>query len=141
MGHPRRTEHWSLAAISTEEVHVFEIIGNSDTFTYAEKVVNSESFLTSGSLLGGCSIGSIPNDKLRWLGEKLKEVKVIRHKTEEWDCQNWVMDSIWMLKSIGGAIDSGVNERYIRKELEAEKERWEVADDILFERLMKRGCS
>ncbi|KIM36730.1 hypothetical protein M413DRAFT_448872 [Hebeloma cylindrosporum] len=73
----------------------------------------------------------------RWILEKLREIDVIRYKAEEFDCQTWVIQALRLLKD---AEEEGVNiyevsDRKIREELIRERERWELAEDTLEERL------
>ena len=133
-GHPRRTEHWSLIAIMPKgNARVYELVGSYDSFTYKPHEVNG--FGRSHDLRGGCKVGEIPADSLDWLATKLQDVQVVRNNPE-FDCQNWVMNAIWLLMEMGtGIIDSHINERFIRDELKTEDERWEVADHTLFERM------
>jgi len=38
-GHIRRTEHWGLVVLESSNVgHVFELVGNTDTFAYQTKL-------------------------------------------------------------------------------------------------------
>ncbi|KAG5653110.1 hypothetical protein H0H81_002257 [Sphagnurus paluster] len=83
---------------------------------------------------GGIRIGDIRSDALLWLKEKLKEVQVIRHNPD-FDCQNWALGAIQLLKDVGDIIYSGITEERVRQELQKEEERWEEADDTIIERL------
>lgn len=132
-GHPRRTEHWSLVVpLSRSSAHIFQLEGNYDTFRYEYSYVDK--FSESSSMRGGVRIGEIRPDAVLWLKEKLRDVRVVRHDPE-FDCQNWVLEAIQLLKDVGGIIYSGITERGVRHELYEEKERWEVADDTIIERL------
>lgn len=132
-GHPRRTEHWSLVVpLSRSSAHIFQLEGNYDTFRYEYSYVDK--FSESSSMRGGVRIGEIRSDAVLWLKEKLRDVRVVRHDPE-FDCQNWVLEAIQLLKDVGGIIYSGITERGVRHELYEEKERWEVADDTIIERL------
>lgn len=132
-GHPRRTEHWSLVVpLSRSDAHFFQLEGNYDTFRYEFSYVNKYS--ESSSMRGGVRIGEIQPDAVLWLKEKLREVRVVRHDPD-FDCQNWALEAIQLLKDVGGIIYSGITERGVRQELREEKERWEVADDTIIERL------
>lgn len=74
---------------------------------------------------------------IHWIGwqSNSQEVQVVRNNPE-FDCQTWVMNALWLLMETGkGIIDPHINELFIRDELEAEDERWEVADHTLFERM------
>lgn len=131
-GHPRRTEHWNLVVMTSgDSARTFELVGNTDTFAYYNTVVDR--FSQSQMLRGGCQVGEIPPHRLGWLASKLKEVQVIRNNLD-FDCQTWIMNCIWLLKETG-IIYSCVNERFIREELKKENERWETAEDTVFERL------
>ena len=136
-GHPRRTEHWNLVAVvSKDTARIYELVGNYDTFLYST-TVDANRFSQSERLRGGCKVGEIPADSLDWLETKLQDVQVVRNDPD-FDCQTWVMNAIWLLKETAkGIIDSRVNERFIREELKMEDERWEAADEILFERLLQ----
>jgi len=133
-GHPRRTEHWSLIAVMSKgNARAYELAGNYDTFLYSPCEVNG--FGRSQSLRGGCKVGEIQTNSLDWLATELELVEVVRNNPD-FDCQTWVMNAIWLLKETAtGIIDSHVSERFIREELKMENERWEVADDTLFERM------
>jgi len=133
-GHPRCTEHWSLAVpLSRNDAHAFQLKGNYDTFLYDYDYDTKFSELASAAR-GGILIGVIPSGKLSWLKEKLKEVQVSHHNPE-FDCQNWVLEAIQLLKETEGIINSGITEKKVRQELEEEEGRWEVADDTIIERL------
>ena len=137
VGHPRRTEHWSLIAKNPkgEEAHVYEVVGGYDSFLYNPRRAEATDIGRSETLRGGCKVGDIPASSLDWMAIKLQDVQVIRNNPD-FDCQTWVMNAIWLLKETGmGIIDSHVNERFIRDELKLEDERWEVADRTLFERM------
>jgi len=113
-GHPRRTEHWSLAVLFSEaHAHIFEVVGNTDTFVYAPKRVNR--FASSDRLRGGCHIANIRGDLIPWLEDKLREIPIIRNNPE-WDCQTWVMEALRWMK-YNGLVTTDIGERYIRTEL------------------------
>jgi hypothetical protein len=132
-GHPRRTEHWSLVALESQRIgHVFELVGNLDTFAYVPKSVSRFGYSTR--LRGGCRVGSIARDKLDWLKETLNEVIVVRNNPD-FDCQTWVIDALRLVKGSSGVEISNVSERGIREELIQEKERWEQAEPTIEERL------
>ncbi|KAJ3506942.1 hypothetical protein NLJ89_g6584 [Agrocybe chaxingu] len=135
VGHPRRTEHWSIIALlSAKKARIFELTGNYDTFAY----VNYETIPTADprqhDARGGFLLCPISDEKLEWFANALKAIEVVRG-TPDYDCQTWVMQAVRLLQD-GGLVSRAVTEREIREELEVEKERWEVADDILPERLI-----
>ncbi|TFK22858.1 hypothetical protein FA15DRAFT_498797 [Coprinopsis marcescibilis] len=133
LGHHKRTEHWSiLAVVSKTEAHVFQLKGNYDTFCYHHEIRTT--YLGDHSLRGGFHAGTISYSQLGWLKTRLAEVPVIRHDAS-FDSQTWVMECIRTLKDHGGIILPEITERKVRAEMEEETERWEVADDIFFERL------
>ena len=133
MGHPRRTEHWALAVpISHSIAHVFQLEGNYDTFHYTSARVDR--FSESSSMRGGIQIGEIQTGAVSWLGERLKDVRVITCNPD-FDCQNWVLDAVRLLRDTGGIIYPGITEQFVRYELYREKERWEIAEDTIIERL------
>lgn len=135
-GHKYRNEHWSLVALKNkDEAHIFQLFGNADTFVYLPS--RHPSFQTSENLCGGCVVGSVEEGKVEWVLEKLREVEVIRYKPGEFDCQTWVIQALRLLKD---AEEEGVNilevsDRKIREELMEERERWELGEDTLEERL------
>ncbi|KAJ6451472.1 hypothetical protein C8R47DRAFT_1170048 [Mycena vitilis] len=138
VGHARRTEHWSLAAlVDKRQAFVMQVIGNSDSFSYQPKL--AKSFAASRSLRGGFLVGRIPADKADDLQNMLREVPVIRYD-KRWDCQTWVMDALRYLKDSSRAewiewAMTGIDETSIREELARERARWEDSDDTLEERL------
>lgn len=132
-GHPSRSEHWNIL-VPFDRVHgmLYELMGNYDTFTYrAEKISH---YLESSVIRGGCQIGEIPADSLDCLATKLSEVQIHRN-TPEFDCQTWVIEVMRLLQTCTGYILQDITERSIRAELKLEYERWERADDIIFERI------
>ncbi|GLB44142.1 hypothetical protein LshimejAT787_1600720 [Lyophyllum shimeji] len=132
-GHPRRSEHWALVApLSRDDAYVFQLEGTYDTFRYSPGEIHD--LATAESMRGGVQVGVIPYNALAWLEEKLREVRIIRH-TPDFDCQNWIMEAIQLLKDIGSIIYPGVTERWLRDELRHDMERWQVAEDTLVERL------
>ncbi|PFH54810.1 hypothetical protein AMATHDRAFT_343 [Amanita thiersii Skay4041] len=132
-GHPKRTEHWVLAALlSRTNARVYEIAGNYDTFTYSSSVVSD--FGKSPDYCGGCYLANVPGDKLEWVHKQLKDVEIIRYDSN-FDSQVWVMSAIRHLKDEGVITEKDINERWVRDELSADKERWEVAEDTIEERL------
>ena len=82
-------------------------------------------------------VGSIGLEQIEWMKEKLGEVPIIRNHPEEFDCQVWVIESLRLLKEAArpGVEIKLVSERGIRKELKEEKERWELGEDTLEDRL------
>lgn len=134
-GHKRRTEHWNLALLkSQDEAVVYEVRGNQDSFTYITERVGR--FSRSPMFRGGYLVGYIPNNKAAaWLDQQLCAVSVNRGN-DNWDCQNWVMDSLRMLKKTHqGVITQDISEDTIRRELSEEDDRWENGEDTVEERL------
>ncbi|EGO31234.1 hypothetical protein SERLADRAFT_377101 [Serpula lacrymans var. lacrymans S7.9] len=131
-GHPTRTEHWSIAILSSKmNARIFELAGNYDTFVYAPKTVTR--FTQSQSMMGGCHIANIPASRVNWLEERLKSVPVIRNDPN-FDCQTWVIEALRLMK-YDGVISQNISEVAIRTEMAKEKERWDVADDTVEVRL------
>ncbi|KZW02816.1 hypothetical protein EXIGLDRAFT_601406 [Exidia glandulosa HHB12029] len=139
-GHHRRTEHWSLAALSSRSrAHIFEVVGTDATFNYAPRL--DTDFARNPLFRGGCIVGHVRASGIAQLTELLRAVRVVRYALD-WDCQNWVMDALRLLRdmdlddaeALGFRLVS-TSERAMRDELGAEKERWEVADDTIEERL------
>ena len=98
-GHHRRTEHWSLVVMfNLNDAHVFEIIGNTDTYEYVPRPIAR--FSSSNKLRGGCQIGMIRRDLIGWLEVRLRQVQIIRNNPQ-WDCQDWVMEAIRWMKWMG----------------------------------------
>jgi hypothetical protein len=119
------------------DAHVFEIIGNTNTYEYVPRPVAR--FSSSNKLRGGCQIGVIRRDLIGWLEDRLQQVQIIRNNPQ-WDCQDWVMEAIrWMKWNGVIAADIDTRESRIRAELVGEKERWEVADDTVEYRLFPTG--
>ncbi|KDR76982.1 hypothetical protein GALMADRAFT_246151 [Galerina marginata CBS 339.88] len=136
-GHKYRQEHWLLAALEKQQTgHIFQLIGNTDTFAY-EASIDSD-FPTSQTLCGGCLVGSVDSEQLAWVKSKLKEVPVRRNSPEEFDCQNWVMQALRLLKYSPhpGVEITEVSESAIREELKKEKEKWETGEETLEDRIL-----
>ncbi|PPR00235.1 hypothetical protein CVT26_008984 [Gymnopilus dilepis] len=135
-GHKYLTERWVLAALETKKkAHIFQLIGNTDNLKYDTRTESN--FDGSQTLCGGCMVGSIGLEQIEWMKEKLGEVPIIRNHPEEFDCQVWVIESLRLLKEAArpGVEIKLVSERGIRKELKEEKERWELGEDTLEDRL------
>lgn len=86
-------------------------------------------------------MGRIPAEErnLQLLDLELSTVPV-RRNDETFDCQTWVLDALAKLKNEDqGLVEvfADIDENSIRAEMKQEEERWEVADDILHERLFK----
>jgi hypothetical protein len=130
-----RTEHWNLVVLkSINDAHVFEVVGNSDTFAYLPTTISN--FGKLRDLRGGYLVGSIAEDKLDWLKERLREIPVLRYEPS-FDCQTWVFDVLRLLKD-DGIVTEDTSERRIRAELKLEEERWEESEDTIEERLFPR---
>ncbi|KAJ7457048.1 hypothetical protein FB451DRAFT_601507 [Mycena latifolia] len=130
-----RSEHWNLVVLkSMNTALVFEVVGNSDTFAYVPSVIHN--FARLRDLRGGCLVGSITEDKLDWLKERLREIPVIRYEPS-FDCQTWTFDALRLLKE-DGIVTEDTSERHIRAELKLEEERWEESEDTIEERLFPR---
>jgi hypothetical protein len=135
-GHKYRNEHWSLVALKNkDEAHIFQLFGNADTFVYLHG--RHASFQTSENLCGGCVVGSVEEGKIDWVLDKLKEVEVVRYKPEEFDCQTWVIQALRLLNYAAedGVTILEVSDRKIREELKKERERWELGENTLGQRL------
>lgn len=132
-GHHRRTEHWNLTVLVSPNVsHTFEVRGNSDTFTYVHDTV-SVPIGSIPSYRGGCHVGEVPSTSIDRLDERLKrDVAVIRLDLS-WDCQDWVLAALRLLRDDGIAFKT-VNQAYVRKELQEDMARWEEGDDTVEER-------
>jgi len=85
----------------------------------------------------GCVVGTVEEGKVDWVLEKLKEVEVVRYKPEEFDCQTWVIQALCLLKYAeeDGVTIVEISEGKIREELKKERERWELGENTLEERL------
>lgn len=145
MGHPTRTEHWNFVVlIDPDDYEVHELEGNYDTFEYLPK---SKSGLgNSPDFRGGCLVGSLSTEQIsprrhssstqpdspfvQWL----RTVEVVKG-TQAFDCQNWIIHSLVVLRE-QGVILPGINEKMIREELEREKKRDELGEDLLHERIL-----
>lgn len=134
IGHPRRTEHWSLVVlVSRDEGYVYEILGDWSDFAYHVRYV--EHFLESSSFRGGCIVGQVPgNMESIFRLERSLEVVSIIHNDSNFDCQDWVLEAIKLLRGTG-VINPETDEAMIRNELQDEYERWETGEDNLIERL------
>jgi hypothetical protein len=131
-GHPRRTEHWALVALqSKHNGREFQIVGNTDTFTYDSGDVSE--FSASSTLRGGCLVGYVAANSLDRLDEKLRGIKIIRGDPN-FDCQTWVISALEAIDSDGIQITER-REEPIRTELKLDKARWDVAEDTVEERL------
>ncbi|KLO18777.1 hypothetical protein SCHPADRAFT_899348 [Schizopora paradoxa] len=135
-GHVRRTEHWSIAVITdtrSSSARIFEMKGNTDSFAFGAKDVHN--IAASSSYCGGVQIGEIDVKELENLETWLKCI-AIRHNDPQWDCQDWVMDALRELKMDNrGVVFDDMTERYIRKEMNVEKERDEMGQDTVHDRL------
>ena len=93
-------------------------------------------FTHADALRGGCHVGWISADgehleNLRRILEN--DVRVVRADAH-WDCQNWIVEGLRALKE-AGYVFRGMGEAKLRRELQEEMERWERADDAVYERL------
>ncbi|KAJ7271105.1 hypothetical protein C8J57DRAFT_1065622 [Mycena rebaudengoi] len=133
--HATRTEHWNLVVLkSMNHAFVFEVVGNSDTFTYVPTEIHN--FARLLNFRGGCRVGEIAEDRLDWLKERLRQIPVLRYEPS-FDCQTWVFDALRLLKD-DGVVTEDTSERLIRAELKLEEERWEESEDTIEERLFPR---
>jgi len=141
-GHKYLCEHWSLAALETKKkAHIFRLVGNPDNFAY--EATTDSNFAGAHALCGGCLVGNVDPERLEWMKTKLGEVPIIRNKPDDFDCQVWVIESLRFLKEAAepGVEITLVSERGIRKELKDEKERWELGEDTLEDRLFDSANS
>jgi hypothetical protein len=131
-GHPRRTEHWALVALwSKNNGRVFQIVGNTDSFTYDAGDVDE--FSASSTFCGGCLVGYVEANSLHRLDEKLKDIQIIRGDPS-FDCQTWAISALETIDGDGIQITER-REQPIRTELMLDKARWDVAEDTVEERL------
>lgn len=134
-GHPTRTEHWNLVLLASRtSVHIFEVRGNTDSYTYVPDFNAPLTLNNVTNFRGGCHVGDISIESLEVLKERLREIPIVR-LDPAWDCQVWVMEGIKLLKE-DGLVFSKVNEAYVRGELGLDMERWQQADDTVDERLL-----
>ena len=135
-GHHRRTEHWGLAVVTNialSHFRVFELKGNMDTFSY--DVYDDQSASSAWNFRGGVHVGNIEASNLADLEHWLKSV-AIRHHDRLWDCQNWVMEALRELQMDKRCeVFDSCDEISLRKEMAEEKERDELGEDLLHERL------
>lgn len=139
-GHPTRTEHWNIVALkSRERAVIFELAGNADTYTYL--VHENRNFHRIESIRGGVRVGTIPEEKIPWVEDALKQVEIIKHDLNSFDCQVWVVNALRLLRDLDASIilQGMTSESAIREEMRKEMERWEAADDILHEREYPEG--
>ncbi|KAG6813702.1 hypothetical protein H0H92_008109 [Tricholoma furcatifolium] len=126
-GHPRRTEHWSLVALSdAQNGYEFELSGNWNNFQY--KAGRITCFGRTPALRGGCHVGSVPPGRIEWLRERLRDVEVV-YNDVNFDCQDWVLGALRMLQADGMGIrlTSEVN---IRRELAVERVRQNPGNNL-----------
>ncbi|TFK31865.1 hypothetical protein BDQ12DRAFT_693388 [Crucibulum laeve] len=136
-GHPRLTEHWNLAILASHQtVHIFEVRGNSDSFTYMPELNIASPLNQMSNYRGGCHVGYMPADSVERIREKLRDVPVVKYGSY-WDGQIWCMNAIKLLKE-EGYIFPKMNEPHVRKELAEDMERWQQAEDTIDERLLAR---
>jgi len=134
-GHPRRTEHWRLVALaSPSTIHIFEVRGNTDSYTYVPEFNFQTPLYKISSYRGGCHIGNLPEGSLEAVKEKLTEVPIVKYDSS-WDCQVWVMEAIKLLKE-DGYIFPHVTEGNVRLELAEDMNLWQEAEDTVDERLL-----
>ncbi|KAI8974759.1 hypothetical protein BD414DRAFT_392001, partial [Trametes punicea] len=93
-GFPHGAEHWSLvaAAPGNELVDIFEIVGNTDTYTFSAK--RNVRISRSRTLRGGCKVGEIDTANIGWLEDHLATSITIIHNDPNWHCQTWVIEAI-----------------------------------------------
>ncbi|KAI0315839.1 hypothetical protein OF83DRAFT_1173437 [Amylostereum chailletii] len=134
-GHTRRTEHWAFIVLrSRRKGDIHELRGNSDSFTYVTE--RDTPFAIADALRGGCHVGYVPKEpegQSMFRSVLEHEVRVVRADAH-WDCQNWIVEGLRALKE-AGIVFRGMCEAKVRKELLEEMERWESADDAVYERL------
>lgn len=129
------TEHWNIVALkSRQDAIIFELAGNADTYTYITKEIDN--FNRIPNLRGGVKVGSIPEDKIPWMQDALKQVVIIKHDLQRFDCQRWVVFALRLLRDLDEStiLEGLTSEATIREELRQEMERWEEADETLEER-------
>jgi len=136
-GHRRRTEHWDLAAIRGDQFNarIFQLKGNTDTFSFDAHEIDGIHH-NRATYLGGVLVGYIHENQLSLLETWLERVPIWRNRTN-WDCQDWVVDvlkELWM-NHPGIVLPGCSSERFIRQELELEKERDQLGHDLIHERL------
>ena len=139
-GHHRRTEHWALVLLSptpgNRDAHIFQLAGNMDTFHF--EVLQVPDILQLPALCGGCPVGHVAAaGGVEHLRNNLNAQRVVHHD-RTWDCQDWLIESMWAMKQEEGnwiEIDPEFSESGLRKTLREEKDIWERADDHWFERL------
>ncbi|KAI0333964.1 hypothetical protein GY45DRAFT_1243548 [Cubamyces sp. BRFM 1775] len=135
-GYPPGYEHWSLVAIApaSEHAHVFEVVGNTDTFAYAPK--EKMRLLRSKSLCGGCKVGEMDEAHIEWLRNYLAEIPII-HNDPAWHCQTWVISATRELQQHPEKVTivPGFSAAKVRQQLEEERALWEVAESHFFEKL------
>lgn len=72
-----------------------------------------------------------------WLKERLKDVRVIRGDPD-FDFQTWVIDALRLIRESEEVEIETASEKAIRLELGLEKERWEVAEETIEERIFMK---
>ncbi|KAH9897644.1 hypothetical protein C8Q73DRAFT_787901 [Cubamyces lactineus] len=135
-GFPQGYEHWSLvAAVPTkEEAYIFDVVGNTDTFTYQTKA--KVRLLRSSSLCGGYVVGEVDETYVDWLKDHLATIPVVRNDPT-WNCQVWVISAIRELQQCPDKVtirpDFSANNA--RQELARQRALWEEAENHFFEDL------
>jgi len=127
-------EHWTLNVIESSQcIYTFEIRGNRDSYTYVSDQLKNLDRVDS--YRGGCHVGNVPRDGVKEMRTKLTEVVI--HKQEPWwSPQTWILDCIKHLRDIGWTF-AGLNEMFLRRELQKDASRWELVEDTVYERMLQ----
>lgn len=127
-------EHWTLNVVESSQcIHTFEIRGNRDSYTYVyDRMKNLDRV---ESYRGGCHVGNVPRDGVKEMRMKLTEVVI--HKQEPWwTPQMWILDCIKHLRDMDWAF-TGLNEMFLRRELQKDLLRWDAVEDTVYERMLQ----
>ncbi|KAJ3729953.1 hypothetical protein DFJ43DRAFT_1000612 [Lentinula guzmanii] len=127
-------KHWAIVALQSQNTaDIFELVGNSDTFTYIPRKVTR--FSESQRLCGGYIVGTIDLSQVQWLYETLRQVPIHRFH-ESWDCQSWVLDALLYLRELTqGVVTENIGRAHIQAEMSNEYHRWQYGGQIIQERL------
>ncbi|KAF8894438.1 hypothetical protein BD779DRAFT_838080 [Infundibulicybe gibba] len=107
---------WSIMVLQdANEGCIFELTGNTHTFSFGSRKVQPDI-----SYRGACLLGWVPTSTVEALEARLRKVPIHRHR-EGWDSQNWVLNAVRWLQD--DQIIEPITEEMIRDELAHEVRR------------------
>ncbi|KAJ3981939.1 hypothetical protein F5890DRAFT_1532693 [Lentinula detonsa] len=127
-------KHWAIVALQSQNTaDIFQLLGNSDTFTYTPRRVTH--FSQSRRFCGGYKVGTIDLSQVDWLYEALRQVPIHKYN-ESWDCQSWVLDALLYLRELTqGVVTENIGRAHIQAQMSDEYNRWEYGGQTIEERL------